>query len=428
MTQESLADVAGLSVRAIRDIERGTTERPYRHSLESIAAAMGLSETDANDLIGSVYVRSDARRRRSAGRSRNHRTERGAVQQEMTYIPPPLRSFVGRADIMGSLDKLLAGRIPGDFAAALLAGAPGVGKTALALTWAHRSADRFPHGVVYEDLRGHGPHRPFAHELVLRRLLRSLGVPDHKLPLNYEDCSALYQTTLAKRRLLIILDNAATPEQVRPLLTGAPECLVLATSRNAMTGLVVRDGVRRFHMSSLTEAESYELFASVVGKEKTQQEPDVTAALLDMCDHLPLAVRVLAERVRNQPSSSIAEVAARLVGTRSLLSIFEMPGDPQSSMRGILSWSYDALPVSAVRVFTALGAVSRMDFTFAEAAKVVEFGARAEIDDETLAEALDWLVEASLLKAKGPGRYEFNRLIWNFAQEKFEESERRIVH
>lgn len=422
MTQEALADVSGLSVRAIRDIERGFTLRPYRHSLERIAAAMRLSEAESNDLIGTVYARSNARRSSPIDRPDNDSTERDAVQQETRYMPAAPATFIGRADIVRRLDELLTCRNSSGSTAALLTGAPGVGKTALALTWAHRVAPHFPDGVVYIE-PGHEIHQQPA----LRRVLCSLGVPDHAVPPAYEDCSALYRTTLAKRRALIILDKAATPDHVRPFLAGSSGCLVLVTSRNAMTGLLVRDGVRRFHVGSLSASESHELFATVVGKERVEREPEVTASLLDLSDHLPLTVRVLAERVRSQPNSSIAEVTARLVGTRSLLSIFETPGDPRSSMRGILSASYDALPAPAARVFTALGGAPRRNVTFAEAAEIVRSRTSAEIDDEILAEALDWLVEASLVETRSPGRYEFNRLIWQFAQEKLGDAGRRIT-
>ncbi|MEU5593191.1 NB-ARC domain-containing protein [Streptomyces sp. NPDC020298] len=418
MTQEQLAESSGLSIRAIRDIERGSTQRPYRHSLELVAAAMGLSEQDTNELIGTVYVPPNLRRRGSGVGPREHAKGRAVPRVALVHLPPAPLNFVGRRDALQKLDALLGAGSANASAVALLDGAPGVGKTTLALRWAHRVAGQFADGVLYADLRGYHAQSPLVPESVLRRFLRALGVPDHRVPLSKEECSALYRSKMADLRMLIVLDNAASAEQVRPLLTGAPHCLVVVTSRNSMTGLVVRDGAQRIRVDSLTDAESRELFGSSVGVARSKREPEAIAALLAMCDGSPLALRVLAERTRDQPHAALREIVTRLAGRLSQLSPFDTPGDPQSSIRELLSWSYRNLPAPAARIFNGLGNVRQGNFTVTQLLPVQSYSGMGE---ETLTDALDWLVEENLIESEKPGHYKINRLIWHYARERLGE-------
>ncbi|WSW41026.1 NB-ARC domain-containing protein [Streptomyces canus] len=336
----------------------------------------------------------------------------------LAHLPPAPLNFVGRRDALQQLDALLRAGSPDASTVALVDGAPGVGKTALVLRWAHQVAGQFADGVLYADLRGYDAQPPLAPESVLRRFLRALGIPDHRLPLSKEECSALYRSTVAELRMLIVLDNAATAEQVRPLLTGAPHCLVAVTSRNSMTGLVVRDGARRIHLDYLTDAEALELFESSVGEVRPKREPEAIAGLLAMCEGSPLALRVLAERTRDQPHVALRDIITRLANRLSQLSPFDTPGDPQSSVRELLSWSYRNLPASTARVFDGLGNVRQRTFTVTQLLPIQPY---FDMSEETLVDALDWLAEENLIESETPGNYRINRLIWHYTRERLDE-------
>ncbi|MFJ8163344.1 helix-turn-helix domain-containing protein [Streptomyces sp. NPDC096136] len=412
LTQEQLAENSGLSVRAIRDIERGSTRRPYRQSLKLVAEGMGLSENATAELIGSVYMPPQVRSRRS--RDRFHGPERchNGTKPGLVHLPPEPAGFVGRRDVLDWLDTRL-GDCDGGAAVTLLSGGPGVGKTAVALRWAHDRAASFSGEVLYVDLRGFDARPALSPEHALRRLLRANGVPDHQIPLTLEECSAMFRASLADRRSLIVLDNAATVEQVRPLLTGAPNCRVVITSRNAMTGLVVRNGVHRHRVGYLPGREAFELFESLAGAVGSHCRDEVDA-LLAFCDGSPLAIRLVAERVRRRQCICRTGFAARLVSRKTPLSAFDAPGDPHSSVRALLSWSYRNLPPLVAEVFVRLARLGAAHFEFG---RVVELFPEGRPSVDGIADSLEWLVEMHLLEEEVPGTYGINKLIWWYANE-----------
>ncbi|WP_327362837.1 MULTISPECIES: helix-turn-helix domain-containing protein [unclassified Streptomyces] len=412
LTQEQLAENSGLSVRAIRDIERGSTRRPYRQSLKLVAEGMGLSEGATAELIGSVYMRPQARSYYSRDRFHGPDRRHGGTQPGLVHLPPGPAGFVGRREVLAWLDARLCDS-DGAATVALLAGGPGAGKSAIALRWAHDNAASFSDEVLYADLRGFDARPALSPEHVLRRLLRALGVPDHQIPLTLEECSAMFRASLADRRSLIVLDNAATVEQVRPLLTDAPHCRVLITSRNAMTGLVVRNGVHRHRVGYLSDGEALELFESMAGAARSHCRNEVDA-LLALCDRSPLAIRLMAERVRRQQCICPTGLAARLSSRRTPLSAFDAPGDPHSSVRALLSWSYRSLPPAVGEVFVGLARLDAAHFEFDRVAALFPAGGLSADD---ISDSLEWLVEMHLLEEEAPGIYGINKLIWWYANE-----------
>ncbi|GAA0638482.1 hypothetical protein GCM10010174_70480 [Kutzneria viridogrisea] len=223
-------------------------------------------------------------------------------------LPVHTPHFVGRAEELGQLDKLLdnPAREAGTVQVTSLYGPAGIGKTTLALRWAHQAADRFPDGQLHVDLRGAGnPLRP---EVALRGFLGALGVPHAQVPVSLGAQAALYRTVTTGRKLLVLLDNARDAEQVRPLLPASPDCLVLVTSRDQLPGLVVREGARPMPLDTLSDDESASLLAKHLGWDRVAAEPEAVAALVRRCGRQPLALAVAATRAALTPWLSLGSV------------------------------------------------------------------------------------------------------------------------
>ncbi|WP_412543737.1 BTAD domain-containing putative transcriptional regulator [Longispora sp. K20-0274] len=213
-------------------------------------------------------------------------------------LPPGVAGFTGRAAQLAQLDVLLG---PGGPAAiGSVVGAGGVGKTALAVRWAHRVRDRFPDGQLYADLHGYSGVPPVRPLDALTRFLRALGVPEAAIPTDVDEASALYRSQLADRRVLVVLDNARHPDQVRPLLPGGPGSRALVTSRDRLAGLTARDGARRLVLDVLGPDEAVALLAAVIGPDRVAAEPGAAAELVALCGHLPLAIRITAAHLADR--------------------------------------------------------------------------------------------------------------------------------
>ncbi|HXT90557.1 MAG TPA: BTAD domain-containing putative transcriptional regulator, partial [Trebonia sp.] len=227
-------------------------------------------------------------------------------------LPAGPRSFVGRAGELAALSALAEGDLTraGGVAIAALTGMAGIGKTALAVHWAHQVADRFPDGQLFVNLRGSGPSgMPVMATDAVRGFLTALGVPPARIPPGTEEQTALYRSLLAGRRMLIVLDNAHNAEQVRPLLPGSPGCLVLVTSRNRLTGLAAAEGAYLMTLGLLTEAESHDLLASNLDAGRAMAEPAMVSELIALCGRLPLALCDVAARAVARPGLPLAAVA-----------------------------------------------------------------------------------------------------------------------
>src|SRR5439155_2741643 len=233
-------------------------------------------------------------------------------------------------------------------------GTAGVGKTDLAVHWAHRAADRYPDGQLYVDLRGYGPEPPTEPAEVLSGFLRALGVDALDVPYEPAERSALYRSLLADRSMLILLDNAASAEAVRPLLPGSPSCLVVVTSRDALPGLVARDGARRIDLARLPARDALGLLSRLVGA-RVAGEPEAAARLVAACARLPLALRVAAELAVSRPASPLADLVAELGDEQDRLDRLAAGTDERTAVASVLSWSYHRLPTAAATLFRRLG-------------------------------------------------------------------------
>jgi tetratricopeptide (TPR) repeat protein len=270
-------------------------------------------------------------------------------------LPADVPAFVGRADALAELDALAVhtGRFE-PMVICVVAGTAGVGKTALALRWAHRVADRFPDGQLYLDLHGYDAQRPLSASDALAALLRCLGMDATDLPADLAERSACYRTLLAGRRTLVVLDNAHTVDQVRPLLPGTGSCLVVVTSRDDLAGLVARDGARRIDLDPLSPADALTLLSTLIG-ERVTADPTATATLARCCALLPLALRIAAELAITHPAMSIAELLADLRDEQRRLDAFDASGDPRTAVRSVFSWSYQKLSPAAATAFGLAG-------------------------------------------------------------------------
>ncbi|AZM50969.1 hypothetical protein DMB38_25070 [Streptomyces sp. WAC 06738] len=327
-------------------------------------------------------------------------------------LPAAPRDFTGRAAELHDLDGILAAA-EGAPALAVVTGTAGVGKTSLALTWAHRIAARFPDGQLHVNLRGYGPGRPLPPVEALHRMLSALGVPAPAIPAEPDAAGALYRSHLAGRRVLTVLDNAASAAQVRPLLSAGPGCLTLVTSRRRLDGLAVRDGARQLTLRPLPEPDAVALLrATTAGRRAGDDAPGLTE-LARLCARLPLALRVAAERAVSRPHLSLGDLLDGLRDESSLWETLSMGDDEEEDgVRAVFAWSYQALPEPEARLFRFLGLHPGPDFSLAAAAALA-----ADSPPETR-RLLDALVGVHLLEQTAPDRFELHDLLRAYAADR----------
>ena len=255
-----------------------------------------------------------------------------AAQEQVIprQLPAVVRCFVGRVAELKALHAVLdqAPVAAGTVVISAISGTAGVGKTALAVYWAHRVADRFPGGQLYVNLRGYSPGRPVSAEDALAGFLRALGVPGQDIPAGPDERAARYRSLLAGRRVLVLLDNAGSPGQVRPLLPGASACLAVVTSRDSLAGLVAREGAERLDLDLLPLADAVDLLRGLVGS-RVDADQGAAAALAGLCERLPLALRVAAEFAAARSADSLASIASELANQRRRLDLLEAAGIPR---------------------------------------------------------------------------------------------------
>ena len=408
LTQEELAQRSGLSIRALSDMERGRTARPFLRSARLLADALELSGPARSELMGALQDGADGPGLPAPASSRGGAQPRPEVPRQ---LPAPVRHFVGRAGELRALTQLLGwvGQDgPGTVVISAIAGMAGLGKTALAVHWAHQVADRFPDGQLYVNLRGYDPDLPLQAADVLAGFLRGLGVAGQAIPGATEERAALYRSLLANRRVLVLLDNASDAEQVRPLLPGNSSCMAVVTSRDALAGLVARDGARRLDLDLLRPAEAAGLLRALIGG-RAHANPDATAALAALCARLPLALRVAAELAAASPGVPLADVAAELADQQHRLDLLDAAGDPRTAVRTVFSWSVRHLDHDAARTFRLLGLYPGVDFDAPAVAALT--GTRPE----HARRLLDRLARAYLIQPAGPRRYHMHDLLRAYA-------------
>jgi tetratricopeptide (TPR) repeat protein/transcriptional regulator with XRE-family HTH domain len=434
LSQAALAEQSGLSIRAISDLERGRTRWPHPDSVRRLADALELSGPARAEFFRPLAAgAADVTRlraslvRRGVTADPPHQPEESADGLLPTspdgeqgragharavvprQLPAAVRQFVGREGELAALTGLLdsAGTTPAVVISAV-GGTAGVGKTALAVRWAHQVADRFPDGQLYVNLRGYDPGQPLPAADALAGFLRDLGVPGQDVPAEAGERAARYRSLLAGRRVLIMLDNAAETEQIRPLLPGSPGCVTVATSRDALAGLVARDGAVRLDLDALPSAEAVGLLRALIG-ERVDADPDAADELAALCARLPLALRVAAELAAARPAVSLAELVDELADQQ--LDVLDAGGDPRTGIRAVFSWSHRHLDTGAARLFRLLGLHPGPDLDVHAAA------ALAASSERDACRGLDVLARAHLIDAAGPGRHGMHDLLRAYARE-----------
>ena len=328
-------------------------------------------------------------------------------------LPPAVHGFTGRSAELKALTGLLdrpGGQAPGTVVISAIGGTAGVGKTALAVHWAHQQAGRFPDGQLYVNLRGYDPGPPVPPADALAAFLRSLGVSGPDVPPDEDERAARYRSLLAGKRMLVILDNARSAEQVRPLLPGSPTCTVVVTSRDALAGLVARDGAARLDLDVLPPQDAVALLRVLIGA-RADAEPEAAAGLAGLCCRLPLALRVAAELAANRPAASLAALVGELADLRTRLDLLEADEDPHTQVRAVFSWSCRHLAAEDARAFRLLGLHPGPGF---------EPYAAAALPGATVQQArraLKVLARAHLIQPAGPGRYGMHDLLRSYARE-----------
>jgi tetratricopeptide (TPR) repeat protein len=340
-------------------------------------------------------------------------------------LPAGAAFFTAREAELKQLDELLGqagleggdGEHGGAVVISAVAGMAGVGKTALAVHWAHRVAGRFPGGQLYVNLRGYDPGAPVTPEEAAGWFLAALGVPAAQIPAAAAERFGLYRSVLAGRRVLIVLDNAADAAQVRPLLPGSPGCLVVVTSRSALAGLAAGEGARLLRLGPLDDEQSARLLAARLGPERVAAEPDAVAELASRYGGLPLALAVTAARAAADPELPLGVLAAQLArppdagvagADPGRLDVLET-GDAATSLRELLSWSHRQLSEPAAAMFALLGVHCGPDITVPAAASL------AGVPRPDARRPLAELADASLAAEHRPGRYVMHDLVRRYA-------------
>jgi tetratricopeptide (TPR) repeat protein len=330
-------------------------------------------------------------------------------------LPAPVPHFAGRTAELEMLTALLeqAGRGTAPARAVVISaigGTAGVGKTALAVHWSHRVAERFPDGQLYVNLHGYDPGQPVTADAALAGFLGALGVPGQDIPAEADERAARYRSLLAGKQMLVVLDNAGDVEQVRPLLPGSPTCAVVVTSRDSLAGLVVRDGAQRLDLNLLPPGDAVGLLRALVG-DRVDADPGAAAALAAQCCRLPLALRVAAELAAARPAVPLAGLAAELADLQGRLDLLDVAGDPRTAVRAVFSWSYRHLDADAARAFRLLGLHPGAD------ADPYAIAALAGWTVERARQMLSQLARAHLVQPAGHDRYGRHDLLRAYARE-----------
>ncbi|WP_051772920.1 AfsR/SARP family transcriptional regulator [Saccharothrix sp. NRRL B-16314] len=323
-------------------------------------------------------------------------------------LPAPPAPFVGRRDELDRLDTALnSSSQAATVVISALAGAGGIGKTWLALHWAHRNVDRFPDGQLFVDLRGFSLEgAPMDPVVAVRGFLEALGVDPDRIPVDPHAQAALFRSLAAGRRMLVVLDNAATTAQVTALLPGSATCTVVVTSRNRLPGLITGHGARHLPLDALLDDDARALLVDRLGTDRINAEPAAVDDLSSLCGGFPLALSIVAARAHFHPRTSLTTMAAEL-RDQGLDALHE--GDPAASLPTVLSWSHDALTAEQARVFALLGIAPGPDISLPAAAGLTG------LPPGQIRTELRRLEQASLIVHDSYGHYRMHDLIRRYA-------------
>jgi tetratricopeptide (TPR) repeat protein len=414
LTYRTMASRTGCSQTAIAEYFTARTIAPPDR-FDALVGLLGATRTERGALA-TARDRVDERRRNghqrapvdsgSPPKAIGSHAAHGVPRQ----LPTALRHFSGRHDELAELDLLLdqtptAGAVL-DIA---ISGTAGIGKTTLAVFWSHRVADRFPDGQLYVNLRGFDASVAVMDPAeAVRRFLNALNVPPDRIPAEADAQAALYRSQLAGRRMLLVLDNARDSAQVRPLLPGAPGCVVLVTSRSQLTSLIAADGAHPLTLNLLASEEARLLLSRRLGTDRVAAEPAAVTEIITRCARLPLALALMSARAALRPAVPLRLLADELCDTQQRWQTLT-DNDPASDVRAVLSWSYQALTPAAARLFRLLGLHPGQD-TDAQATASLA-GLAASATRPLLAE----LTQGSLLVEHVPGRYTLHDLLRAYA-------------
>lgn len=327
-------------------------------------------------------------------------------------LPRTISRFTNRDVERDTLTRLInEADTNNTMAICIIDGSAGIGKTALALHWSHQLKERFPDGHLYINLSGFDPvAEPAPPHGILAEFLSALGVPNGRIPDNTPARAALYRSAIHGKKILIVLDNAADSEQVRPLLPNEPKCVVVVTSRSQLDGLVIRDGARRMTLDALTTTDARALLSSYLGDDRIRAEPAVVSEIIQRCAHLPLALSIVAAHAEAHPTFSLSVLVSELRDEQNCLDALEV--EDNTGVRAVFSWSYQRLSPDAARMFRLLGLPAGPDISLHAAAALVALPVRRT------SRLLDELARAHILEHRTPGRYRFHDLLRIYAAER----------
>ncbi len=397
LTLEQLADVSGVSARTLSDMERGRSKGPQQRTVTALADALALDQGARQELLELARD----------GRLRDH----WARLSGLCELPRLVEDFTGRAaELIWMSELVYAESASGAGLVGLVSGSGGMGKTTLAIRAAHLLRPSFPDGVFFIDLLGMSP-QPASPADALRLLLRALGASQEQIPDDVGERASVYRSLLRDRQALLVLDNAGSEEQVRPLLPGDGRSRALITSKRLLAGL---EGVRRLGLGPLSLPEATELLTGILGQRAARAGEPALSQLAELCEGMPLALRIIGNRLVSRPGWDAAELVARLADEEHRLDQFKA-GDLKIATAFWMS--YEQLADTARRVFRRLAVVPGRDFDAALAAVA------GEVPLEVAWDALDELVDLGLLLDSSAGRYRFHDLVRLFARTRLEEEE-----